>query len=85
MPFVKGQKQELNRIKVVIVEQKRTIKWVAQHLHKDVATVSQWCSNSRQPDLYTLNDLANLLMVDVRTLILPNQRFEIKGELDDDV
>ena len=73
MAYIKGERQELNRIKVVIVEQKHTIKWVAEQLHKDVATVSQWCSNRRQPDLYTLFDLANLLMVDVKSLIISNR------------
>lgn len=72
MAYEKGYRQNLNRIKIVITEQKRTIKWVARQLNKDVATVSQWCNNRRQPDLYTLFDLAKLLMVDVRTLLQPN-------------
>lgn len=46
---------ELNRIKVVLVEQKRTDKWLAIQLSKSACTVSKWYSNSAQPDLYTLD------------------------------
>ena len=42
---------DLNRIKVVLVENKRTSKWLAEQLHKDPATVSKWCTNSAQPSL----------------------------------
>lgn len=60
---------DLNRIKVVLVEKKRTNKWLAQQLSKDPATVSKWCTNVSQPDLLTLNKIANALDVDVRELI----------------
>lgn len=60
---------DLNRIKVVLVEKKRTNKWLAQQLGKDPATVSKWCTNVLQPDLLTLNKIANALDVDVRELI----------------
>lgn len=60
---------DLNRIKVVLVEKKRTNKWLAQQLGKDPATVSKWCTNVSQPDLLTLNKIANALDVDVRELI----------------
>lgn len=49
---------ELNRIKVVLVEQKRTGKWLATQLFKSTCTVSKWCSNSTQPDLHTLDQIA---------------------------
>lgn len=52
---------DLNRIKVVLVEKKRTNKWLAQQLSKDPATVSKWCTNVSQPDLLTLNKIANAL------------------------
>lgn len=45
---------DLNRIKVVLVEQKRTSKWLAEQLGKNPATVSKWCTNTSQPDLHTL-------------------------------
>lgn len=61
--------KDINRIKVVLVEQKRTSKWLAEQLGKDPATISKWCTNSSQPDLNTLTHVADLLNVDIRTLI----------------
>ena len=63
----------LNRIKVVLVEQQKTGKWLAGQLGKSACTVSKWCSNSIQPDLATLNKIAELLNVDVRDLITPSK------------
>lgn len=62
-------KTDINRIKVVLVEQKRTAKWLAEQLNKDQTTVSKWCTNSVQPGLETLLQIARILDVDVRTLI----------------
>ena len=61
----------LNRIKVTLVEKQKTGKWLAEQLGKSTCTVSKWCSNSIQPDLATLNKIAELLKVDVRDLITP--------------
>ena len=61
----------LNRIKVTLVEKQKTGKWLAEQLGKSTCTVSKWCSNSIQPDLATLNKIAELLNVDVRDLITP--------------
>ena len=55
---------DLNRLKVVLVENKRTSKWLAEQLHKDPATVSKWCTNSAQPSLETLVEIAKVLDVD---------------------
>lgn len=63
----------LNRIKVVLVEQQKTGKWLAEQMGKSACTVSKWCSNSIQPDLATLNKIAELLNVDVRDLITPSK------------
>lgn len=63
----------LNRLKVVLVENKRTSKWLAEELGKNVATVSKWCTNTIQPDLSTLNKIAELLNVDVKDLINSNK------------
>ena len=63
----------LNRIKVVLVEQQKTGKWLAEQLGKSTCTVSKWCSNAIQPDLATLNKIAELLNVDVRDLITPSK------------
>ena len=63
----------LNRIKVTLVEKQKTGKWLAEQLGKSTCTVSKWCSNSIQPDLVTLNKIAELLNVDVRDLITPSK------------
>ncbi len=62
-----------NRIKVVLVEQQKTGKWLAGQLGKSACTVSKWCSNSSQPDLATLDKIATLLNVDRRELIAPSR------------
>lgn len=67
------QTKELNRLKVVLVEKKRTARWLAQELGKDAATVSKWNSNTSQPSLETLRKVADLLEVDVRELITPSR------------
>ncbi|ROT13760.1 XRE family transcriptional regulator [Muribaculaceae bacterium Isolate-102 (HZI)] len=59
----------INRLKVVLVEQNRTGKWLAEQLGKNEATVSRWCSNSSQPSLEMLVKIASILNVDPRELI----------------
>lgn len=63
----------LNRIKVVLVEQQKTGKWLAEQLGKSTCTVSKWCSNTIQPDLATLDKIATLLNVDIRELLTPSK------------
>ena len=63
----------LNRIKVVLVEQQKTGKWLAEQLGKSTCTVSKWCSNTIQRDLATLDKIATLLNVDRRELIAPSK------------
>lgn len=60
---------DLNRLKVVLAEKKRTNKWLAQQLGKDPATVSKWCTNTTQPGLETLREIANLLDIDIKDLL----------------
>ena len=50
--------KDLNRLKVVLVEQKKTGKWLAEQLGKDPSTVSKWCSNKMQPSLEMLVNIA---------------------------
>ncbi len=64
-------KNEINRIKVVLVEKGKTNQWVAEQLEVNPATVSKWCTNTCQPDLYTLTKLAELLNVSRRDLLRP--------------
>ncbi len=66
----------LNRLKVVLVENQKTGKWLAEQLGKSSCTVSKWCSNTVQPDLKTLNDIADLLKLDVKELIVSNNYIE---------
>lgn len=61
--------KDINRIKVVLVEKKRTGKWLAEQIGKDPATVSKWCTNTSQPDLRTLIEIASCLQVDIKELI----------------
>lgn len=61
---------ELNRIKVVLAEHKRTGKWLTDQLGVSVTTISRRCSNATQPDLSTLLKIASLLDVDVKDLII---------------
>ncbi len=65
--------EDLNRLKVVLVEKKKTSKWLAEELGKNPSTVSKWCTNVSQPDLYTLNTIADLLDVDISDLINCNR------------
>lgn len=64
-----SDEQDINRIKIVLVEKKRSNKWLAQELGKDPATVSKWCTNTTQPDLQTLTKVAALLDVDIKDLL----------------
>lgn len=61
--------EKINRIKVVLVEQGRTGKWLAEQLGKNEATVSRWCSNTSQPSLEMLMKIAEVLKIDARQLI----------------
>ena len=70
-------KKDINRLKVVLVEKKKTSKWLAETLGKDPATVSKWCTNSSQPSLETLIEIARILEVDVRELIVPTDTQKI--------
>lgn len=61
--------EDINRLKLVLVEKKKTSKWLAEQLKKDPSTVSKWCTNVAQPDLITLSKIAELLNIDRRELI----------------
>ena len=63
----------LNRLKVVLVEQNRTGKWLAEQLGKSTATVSKWCQNAIQPDLQTLDKISRLLDVNIKDLLVDNK------------
>lgn len=60
---------DINRLKAVLAEQRKTNKWLAKQLGKDPATVSKWCTNKSQPSLETLAVIAKCLEVDVKQLL----------------
>ena len=62
--------EDINRIKVVLVEKKRTNKWLAEQMGVKPSTVSKWCTNSSQPDVASLLKIADLLEVDIKELIV---------------
>ena len=63
--------KDINRIKVMLAEKKRTNKWLAEQLGKDPATISKWCTNTLQPNLETIVEIAKLLEVDIKDLFRP--------------
>ena len=62
--------EDLNRIKLVLVEKKRTNKWLSEQMGVTPSTVSKWCTNSSQPDLNSLLKITDLLEVDIKELIV---------------
>lgn len=65
------EKRDINRLKVVLAEKKRTNKWLAEQLGKDQATVSKWCTNASQPSLEMLLKIAETFEVDMKDLLWP--------------
>ena len=63
--------KDINRLKVVLAEKKRTNKWLAEQLGKDPAPVAKWCTNTIQPNVETLVEIAKLLSVDIQDLFWP--------------
>uniref|UniRef100_UPI003FEFDA7F helix-turn-helix transcriptional regulator n=1 Tax=Candidatus Limisoma sp. TaxID=3076476 RepID=UPI003FEFDA7F len=63
------ENRELNRLKVVLAEKKKTNKWLAEQLGKDKTTISKWCTNTCQPDLGSLMKISKLLEVEVVDLL----------------
>ena len=61
--------EDINRIKLVLVEKKRTSKWLSEQLGVTPSTVSKWCTNSSQPPLEMLMKTAKLLDVEIMDLI----------------
>lgn len=66
--------KDLNRLKAVLAEHHKSGKWLAEQLGKSTCTVSKWCSNTVQPDLKTLDQIATLLNIDKRDLLTPTTK-----------
>ena len=59
----------MNRIKVTLVEKQKTNRWLAEQTGKSENTISRWCSNKSQPSIAQLQEIANLLEVDIHSLL----------------
>lgn len=66
----KTERQKLNRIKAVLAETGHTGKWLAEQLGKDPVTISKWCTNTSQPDLYTLKNISELINTKMSELLI---------------
>ena len=62
--------EDVTRIKLVLVEKKRTSKWLSEQMGVNPSTVSKWCTNTSQPDITSLLRIADLLEVDITELIV---------------
>lgn len=66
--------KDVNRIKVVLAEKKRTSKWLSEQIGRNPATVSKWCTNTIQPSMDALLDIANALEMNIQDLLLPTNQ-----------
>ena len=62
-------REQINRLKIVLAEEQKSNKWLAEQLGKDQATISKWVTNASQPDLKNLLRIAKALNVDVARLL----------------
>ena len=60
---------DINRLKIVLVEKKKTSKWLAEQLKVNPSTVSKWCTNTSHPPLESIISISKLLNVDIKELI----------------
>lgn len=69
--------ENLNRLIVILAESRRTGKWLAEQLGKDPVTVSKWCTNTTQPNIYTMAKISDILNVDIRELLISRNQKNI--------
>src|SRR5690242_4022391 len=62
--------KQYNRIKAVLAENNKTSKELALHLGVQEPTVSNWCTNKKQPSIENLYNIAKFLKVDIRELLV---------------
>ena len=72
--------EDVNRIKLVLVEKKRTSKWLSEQMGVNPSTVSKWCTNTSQPDITSLLRIADLLEVDIKELIVREYKSSILSQ-----
>ena len=61
--------KNINRIKVVLAEKRKTNKWLAEQIGCTPTTVSKWCTNVCQPPMETYIKIAKLLEVELSELV----------------
>lgn len=59
----------INRIRVVLPEQNKTNRWLAEQMDKSEITISRWVQNKSQPSLEQLLQVAKLLSISPKDLI----------------
>ena len=74
------EKQPLNRIKVMLAERMLTNKQLAEMLGKDPATISKWVTNTSQPTLENLIEIARCLKCDMNDLVRLDDVVTIKTD-----
>jgi len=65
----------MNRIKEVLEEKGIKQKWLAEKLNKSYNMVNSYVQNRRQPSLELLNEIANVLDIDIKDLIISNKEY----------
>ncbi len=60
----------MNTIKKVLKRQGRTQKWLSDRVGKSYVAVTNYCNNNTQPTIPVLFQIAELLDVDVRDLLI---------------
>jgi DNA-binding Xre family transcriptional regulator len=61
--------KDLNRLKVILAEKKKSNLWLSRQLGCAPTTVSKWCTNSSQPPLEMLMKITVLLDVELKDLV----------------
>ena len=71
------ESRDLNRLKVILAEKKKTNKWLAEQLGCSPTTVSKWCTNSSQPSLEMIEKIAKVLDIDYTILVRIERKHEV--------
>lgn len=77
--------EDINRLKIVLVEKKKTSKWLSEQLKITPSTVSKWCTNTSQPDIGTLIKISKLLNITIEDLINKEYANSVLPEIKEEV
>lgn len=64
-----GKLRDINRLKILLAEKKKTNKWLCEQLGVNPTTVSKWCTNSSQPSLEMVLKMMEVLDADINQII----------------